>query len=144
MHAGFGLGRLHHIFSRRMRERIVLGAMDAGFRHFDLAPAYGDGLVERELGRILGLRRAQVHIATKFGIPFRPIGALPMPAYFFLRAAGKAMRTSFGARYGERDFRPQTLIRSLDASLRRLRTDYVDLLLVHEPLSLDQFRALGE
>ena len=33
--AGFGLGRLHHVVSASTRERIVLGACDAGFSHFD-------------------------------------------------------------------------------------------------------------
>lgn len=144
MDAGFGLGRLHHIWTRRMRETVVLGAIDAGFRHFDLAPAYGDGLTERELGRTLAARREQVHIATKFGIPFRAIGELPIPLYYSIRVAGKVLRTSFGAEYDRRDFSPQALVRSLEESLRRLQTDYIDLLLVHEPMSLDQFGLLGD
>lgn len=144
MQAGFGLGRLHHLFFQRERSRVVLGAIDAGFRHFDLAPVYGDGLAERELGRILGKRRAQVSITTKFGIPFRAVGELPMPVYFAVRTAGKLLRTSFGADYSRRDFTPKTLVSSLEASLRRLRTDYVDYLLIHEPLTLDEYRAMGD
>lgn len=135
---------MHHVFFRRQRERIVLGALDAGFRHFDLAPVYGEGLAERELGRILGERRAKVAIATKYGIPFRAIGELSIPVYLALRAAGKVLSRSFGAEYGRRDFRPQALVSSLEASLRRLRTDYVDYLLVHEPVSLDEFRTAGD
>jgi predicted oxidoreductase len=122
----------------------VRAAIDAGFKHFDLAPAYGDGLLEREFGRIAQGRRASVHIATKFGIPFKPIGDLPSPAYFLLRAAGKALRTSLGAQYDRRDFSPKALIASLDSSLRRLRTDHVDLLLVHEPRSLAEFKSLAD
>jgi hypothetical protein len=144
MQAGFGLGRLHHVFSAHDRERIVLGAIDAGFRHFDLAPAYGDGLAERELGRILGSRRPAVSITTKFGIPVRPIGELPMPVYFALRAGGKALRTSFGANYRRRDFSPKELVASLEASLRRMRTDYVDYLLAHEPTNIEQCRSLRD
>lgn len=144
MNAGFGLGRLHHLYLRKDRERVVRGALDAGFRHFDLAPAYGDGLLEREVGRILRSRRAEVTLTTKYGIPFRPIGLLPMPIYFALRAAGKITSRSLGANYAKRDFSPRALVASLDASLRRLRTDYVDYLLVHEPLALDEFRGLSD
>jgi aryl-alcohol dehydrogenase-like predicted oxidoreductase len=50
---GFGLGRLHHVLSGAERERIVLGAIDAGIEHFDVAAAYGDGLCEAEAGRLL-------------------------------------------------------------------------------------------
>lgn len=143
MQAGFGLGRLHHLFSRVQRERVVLGAMDAGFRHFDLAPAYGDGLAERELGRILGNRRADITITTKFGIPFRAIGEFPMPVYFGLRVADRILKTKFGADYTRRTFTPQLVVASLEASLRRLRTDHVDYLLIHEPLSLGEFRTMS-
>jgi D-threo-aldose 1-dehydrogenase len=144
MHAGFGLGRLHHLFTRRRREEVVLGAIEAGFRHFDLAPAYGDGLAERELGRVLGGKRADVTITTKFGIPFSAIGELPMPAYLALRAAERVLPTPLGAKYGQRDFSSRTLVSSLEDSLRRMRTDYVDYLLVHEPMSIEQFRTLGD
>lgn len=144
MRAGFGLGRLHHVFSSAARRRVILSAIDAGFRHFDLAPAYGDGLAERELGRALRGRRHGVRIATKYGIPFRAIGELPSPIYLGLRVAAKTLRTSLGASYDRRDFGPAALVASLENSLRRLRTDYVDYLLVHEPTSLEQFRTLGD
>lgn len=141
MHAVFGLGRLHHVFRRRDRERIVLSALDAGFSEFDLAPAYGDGMTECDVGRFLHSRHGAA-ITTKFGIPFRPIGELPTGVYLGIRAAGKVLRTSFGARYTERTFSPESLRDSLEASLRRLRADHVDCLLIHEPHTLDQFRAL--
>jgi D-threo-aldose 1-dehydrogenase len=143
MQAGFGLGRLHHVLSRGGRERIVLSALDAGFRHFDVAPAYGDGLAERELGRILDNRRDGVTITTKYGIPFRPIGELPTPVYFGLRALGQATRVSFGAKYGQRNFVSQVMVASLENSLRRLRTDHVDHFLVHDPRDISEFRALA-
>ena len=142
MDAVFGLGHLHHVLGRHDRERIVLSAIDAGFNQFDLAPAYGDGMTEREVGRFLKSRR-DIAITTKFGIPLRPIGELPAGVYFGIRAAGKLLRTSFGARYSKRDFSPQALRDSLVSSLRRLRRNHVDCLLIHEPLTLDQFRALG-
>ncbi len=146
MRAGFGLGRLHHLFSRADRSRVVGAALDAGFGHFDVAPAYGEGLAERELGRVLreAGARDRVTITTKFGIPFRAIGQLPMSVYFALRAVGKITKKPVGANYARRDFSPGVAVASLDASLRRLGTDRVDYLLVHEPLSLEEFRRLGD
>lgn len=142
MRAGFGLGRIHHLFSTGDRTRLIEAALEAGFTHFDTAPAYGDGLSERELGRVLGSRRAGVTITTKFGIPGGAIGTLPGPIFLGLRAAGKVIRRPFGARYDRRDFSPAALTAGLDASLRRLNTDYVDFLLVHEPQTLDAYRDL--
>lgn len=142
--AGFGLGRLHHVFSRRHRESIVRTAMDEGFAHFDVAPVYGDGFVERELGRFLAQRRTDVTITTKFGIPFRAIGELPPAIYHGLRAAGKICCRSFGADYNRRDFGPRAAVASLEASLRRLRSEYIDYFLVHEPLALDEFSILAD
>ena len=144
MQAGFGLGRLHHLIGSQQRQEVVLGAIDAGFTHFDLAPAYGDGLLERAFAKAIGNRREGITIATKFGIPFRPIGELPTPIYFAVRAAGKLLKTSFGAQYDRRDFTPKAATASLEQSLRRLRTDRIDLLLVHEPQNLEQFRTLGD
>lgn len=142
MDAVFGVGRLHHLFSGAERARVIHAALDAGFRTFDLAPASGDGLAERELGRVLK-NRSDVAITTKFGIPFRAIGELPSPIYFGMRVAAKALRTSFGAAYDQRDFSPQVMLKSLEDSLRRLKRDHIDCLLVHEPMTLDQYRALG-
>ncbi len=145
MKAGFGLGRLHHVISSKTRERIVLGAIDAGFSHFDLAPCYGDGFVEREVGRLLGHRRTSVNLATKFGIPYRHIGDWPTPFYFLAKAGTKLFLPSYGANYQERVFDASSLISSLDSSLRRLRTDYVDYLFIHEPRhrsDLDNIRDL--
>jgi hypothetical protein len=62
--------------------------------------------------------------------------------YFSIRAVGKALGASFGARYSQRHFSPLALVRSLEQSLRRLQTDYVDVLFVHDPLSLASYANL--
>jgi hypothetical protein len=138
---GFGLGKLHHVTSRAKRERIVLGAYDAGLRHFDLAAAYGDGLCEAEVGRILGSRRASVSLATKFGIPCRSLGGRNIPLYFAGKALRKAFSPSYGREYGLRDFSPEAAVRGLEQSLRFLRTDYLDCLFLHEPRDERDFDA---
>lgn len=140
---GFGLGRLHHVWSRQRRERIVMRAIDAGFSHLDVAPAYGDGLCESEVGRILGARRHAVSIASKFGISCSNWGARNEPLYYARKVAGSLFSSTYGMEYTFRDFSASTAVASLEASLRRLRSDYIDYFFVHEPLGLDDLTAAG-
>ncbi len=85
---------------------VVATALDAGINFFDTADMYGNGLSEEFLGRALGRRRSEVIIATKFGNPIE----------------GKAG----GAR-------PDYVRKALDASLKRLGTDRIDLYQLHLP-----------
>ncbi len=82
--------------------------VSAGGTLVDTAAAYGEGASERVLGSLLGdvLAREELVIATKAG--------------FTVRGGARVTDTSRGA-----------LLRDLDASLRRLGTDYVDLWQVH-------------
>jgi aryl-alcohol dehydrogenase-like predicted oxidoreductase len=97
-------------FGRRLdlagTRAVVEAALAAGITFLDTADVYGDGDSERFLGEVLEGRREQVVLATKFG--FGGGGS----------AAG-----------GSREF----IRRSLDASLERLRTNYVDLYYYHRP-----------
>jgi aryl-alcohol dehydrogenase-like predicted oxidoreductase len=86
---------------------VVDAALDSGILLFDTADVYGGTQSEEFLGRALGARRARVAVATKFGIP--------------LNNSGRAI--------GKDDVR-----RALEDSLRRLRTDYIDLYQLHRPL----------
>lgn len=83
--------------------RLLRVARDHGMNLIDTAPAYG--IAEERIGRLIDDRESWV-IATKFGEQF----------------------TEGVSRF---DFSSRALRESLDASLRRLRTDRVDLLLVH-------------
>jgi aryl-alcohol dehydrogenase-like predicted oxidoreductase len=82
---------------------VVEAALGSGITHFDTAESYGDGDSERFLGELLEGRREDVVIATKFG---------------WRRKAGGS---------------PDYVRRAIDASLERLRTDYVDLYYYHRP-----------
>lgn len=83
-------------------------ALEIGVNFFDTADMYSDGLSEEVLGRALGdfTRREEVVIATKVYFPTGP---------------GK----------NERGLSRLHILRSIDASLRRLGTDYVDLYQIH-------------
>ena len=85
-------------------------AIDLGITCFDTAATYGGGDSERMYGRALGARRKDVVLITKCGIGYadRP-GALG------------------------RDSRRGPVLASIDESLQRLRTDYVDVYLIHLP-----------
>ena len=128
----FGTSRLHYM-GHRERQRLLAAAAGLGFVHFDTSPAYGDGLAETELGQFLGNQRDRFVIATKYGIPADPImerwSSLVPP----LRIVGALAR-----RIGFRQYRmpPLTaagLRESAERSLRRLKTDRIDILLLHEP-----------
>jgi aryl-alcohol dehydrogenase-like predicted oxidoreductase len=86
----------------------IRAAVDAGAGWIDTAPFYGWGRAEELVGRALDGRRDDVLLCTKCGT---------------VREPGVSSRT---------DNRPETIRADLDASLRRLRTDYVDLLLIHD------------
>jgi aryl-alcohol dehydrogenase-like predicted oxidoreductase len=84
-------------------------ALDLGCNFLDTAEVYGPFTNEELLGRALQGRRAEVVIATKFG--FRIEG-------------GKQVGS-------ERDSRPEHIREAVEGSLRRLRTDHIDLLYQH-------------
>ncbi len=89
----------------------VRRAFDLGVNCFDTAPAYGSGHSEEMLARALGERRKDVILVTKCGIaPAQP---------------GRAGSNRNSSREGIRT--------DVEASLKRLNTDYTDVLLVHWP-----------
>ncbi len=79
---GFGCAQLLRLPRRRDRRRLLDAAFDAGLRHFDVARMYGLGMAEGEVGRFARDRRAEISIATKFGIdpPRRTMARLQAPA----------------------------------------------------------------
>ena len=88
---------------------VVHAALDAGVTLLDTADSYGDrGGSETFLGEILQGRRDEVVLATKFG-------------------------SDMGGRPGEARGGRRYLRRALEASLRRLRTDHIDLYQLHRP-----------
>jgi D-threo-aldose 1-dehydrogenase len=135
---GFGTTSLLALGSERERQDLLHVALDAGITHFDTAPYYGYGEAEMILGRFIKDRRDEVTITTKFGIqPPRLAGGgsvagavkrlvknLGPVRKLLARQAGKMVqRAAFSA---------DDAAKSLEASLRALQTDHIDIYLLHE------------
>jgi aryl-alcohol dehydrogenase-like predicted oxidoreductase len=90
-------------------ERVVHAAISRGVNLIDTADSYGNrGGSEEALGRILGDKRKEIVLATKFGLPMDEAGTL--------RGASR--------RY---------VLQAVEASLKRLRTEWIDLYQLHRP-----------
>jgi D-threo-aldose 1-dehydrogenase len=136
---GFGTSLLMARLGRRASVRLLEVAHESGIIHFDTARAYGYGEAESAVGEFLAGRRDAVTVTTK-------VGLLPPRNSRGLRAAkalarvavsrAPALRTRLRARAETMvvsgHFEPREARLSLETSLRELRTDAVDVLLLHE------------
>lgn len=145
---GFGCAPILGSVDAATADRAIGVALDEGIGHFDTAPSYGYGEGEAFLGRRLVRHRDRVTIATKFGIRARPLATLARPIKGLVRQMLKSRtsrRDPGGPAPRVRANRVSSLLHerveltgpamraSLERSLRALRTDYVDILLLHEP-----------
>src|ERR1044072_4910090 len=104
----FGCGAVGGLMTRGApadQERAVARAIEAGVNHFDTAPAYGDGASEQNVGRVFATLKPDVILSTKVRVP--------------------AQRPDIGA----------AIAASLDASLKRLRRDHVDVFQLHNTIA---------
>ncbi|MBB2985938.1 aryl-alcohol dehydrogenase-like predicted oxidoreductase [Terracoccus luteus] len=110
-------------FGRRLDQdattAVVRAALDAGITLFDTADIYGMGASEEQLGVALGAERENVVVATKFGMD---------------------MQGANGPDWGSRGSR-RYVRKAVEASLRRLGTDWIDLYQLHRP---DPHTPVGE
>lgn len=114
--AGLGCNNFARKIDQAASTEVVQAALDSGITFFDTADCYGygdhpfsgAGHSEEFLGQALGSHRAEVVIATKFGLP---------------------MGDDPSHRGGGHDW----VHRACEGSLRRLGTDYIDLYMIHLP-----------
>jgi aryl-alcohol dehydrogenase-like predicted oxidoreductase len=89
--------------------KVIHQALDLGITLFDTADTYGErGGSETCMGQILGDNRKQIVLATKFGMPMDDVG----------------VKVGGSRRY---------IMSEVEDSLRRLRTDWIDLYQIHQP-----------
>jgi aryl-alcohol dehydrogenase-like predicted oxidoreductase len=107
---GLGCMNLSHAYgtppSTKDAENLLLRALDLGITHFDTAALYGFGKNETLVGQVLSPLRDQIFLASKCGMT---------------GVDGKRVI----------DGRPETLRRTCDEALQRLRTDRIDLYYLH-------------
>lgn len=140
---GFGCSRIGGMSAAGPRRndtvRLLHAALDRGINFFDTADAYAEGDSERLLGEAFTRRRHQVILATKGGYVFEEqtvtAGRLQpaLGALRRVRAKIDAKVLGRGDRFSQQDFSPGYLTRAVEGSLRRLRTDYIDLYQLHAP-----------
>jgi aryl-alcohol dehydrogenase-like predicted oxidoreductase len=107
---GLGCMNLSHAYGTppapEAAESLLLRALDLGVTHFDTAALYGFGNNETLVGRVLAPHRNQIFLASKCGMT---------------GVDGKRVI----------DGRPETIMRTCDEALQRLRTDRIDLYYLH-------------
>lgn len=136
---GFGCAGLMARLNRRQSAELLRTALGSGITHFDTARLYGYGEAESVLGEVLAGRRASVTVTSKIGI-------LPPQRSGFLTAARgvtrklaalhptlrRMLRNRAASMVRSGVFDIPSITKSLETSLRELRTDYLDILLLHE------------
>lgn len=142
---GFGSGAL--LSKRRTRRealRLLEAAMDCGVTYFDTARMYGAGRAESILGELTARKREGLILASKAGI-------LPQSRALHVRAMGRSIRLLHKVAPSSRNYLPvpSTSVprfgafgllefrKSVETSLKELRTDYLDILLLHECSAAD-------
>jgi aryl-alcohol dehydrogenase-like predicted oxidoreductase len=140
---GFGCARIGGIFEsagRKATVGVLQRAVDEGIRLFDTEDMYAQGNSERLLGEALKGRRDRVVIATKFGyvVPSSTrwasrVKPLLKPIVVRLGRRARAAPKVGAGQVWLQDFSPAHIQASVEASLRRLHTDYLDIYQLHSP-----------
>ena len=99
-------------------DRILNSVLDAGINYIDVAADYGEA--EGHIGRCIANRRKEFYLASKCGCP-------PDVSKF-----GPTERTRYGVPLPRlHDYSRENIIKTFDQSLRRMKTDYIDVLQFH-------------
>jgi aryl-alcohol dehydrogenase-like predicted oxidoreductase len=105
---GLGCNNFSVRIDREAARKVLHRALDLGITLIDTADLYGKGGSETFLGELMGHRRKQIVLATKFGM---------------------AMDEARGLVGASRRY----IVTAVEASLKRLQTDYIDLYQLHKP-----------
>ena len=124
---GFGgapLGNLYAPISDETAQKTLAAAWDAGIRVFDTAPFYGFGLSEERFARALAEKpRNDYVLSTKIGRVLEDCRPEDVPESHFFDTPNRTFRY---------DYSYDGVMRSHEDSLRRLKLDRIDILLVHD------------
>jgi len=138
---GLGCARIGGVFQSNARGFLDLlsFAFDSGVNFFDTADMYSQGESESLIGKALRGKRDRVVIASKAGysLPSRRrwagrIKPLLRPLVQLLKIRRDQLPSGSRGALSQ-DFSPTYLQAAVEGSLRRLRTDYLDILQLHSP-----------
>ncbi|MCY4643171.1 MAG: aldo/keto reductase [Bacteriovoracales bacterium] len=102
---GYGFGPM----DESKAQNLIHASLERGLNLFDTAPLYGKGLSEKRLGKALTGRREKAFIVSKCGLTWKDSGRI------------------------DHDNDPKVCQKMLEQSLRDLRTDFIDLYMIHHP-----------
>jgi aryl-alcohol dehydrogenase-like predicted oxidoreductase len=143
---GFGCASVMGRVGKKKSLYAMQMAYELGVRHFDIARSYGYGEAEDVLGRFVKQKRDKLTITTKFGINppknqkilsvVKPIARVVFEKFPALRSkishkTDRILPTGL--------FSKDNVKKSLNDSLRALKTDYVDFFMLHDCYSKDIF-----
>lgn len=149
---GYGCVRLTSCKSLSEAQSLVKHVISAGIRYFDTAPSYGRGYSEKILGTCLqhsGLRREDLIIATKLGGFAQKNSKIPIALALAFKELQRRLRNTrpnkllldtsaqASAQSGpisSYEVNIDDVKASVHRSLKLLKTDYIDILLLHEAL----------
>lgn len=154
----FGCAKVAGSVDKRESAIAIKKALECGINHFDLARCYGYGEAESFVAKTLSVPRDQIVLATKFGIEATPFSRLLRP----LKVVGRRLNNKCGKPMISTGVSPtplttaklsylkqklgnmllqrrkitcELMLKSVEMSLRQMRTDYLDYFFVHEPHS---------
>ena len=143
---GFGCASLGSRIGARQGIETLERAYEAGVTWYDVAPSYGDGMAESIWGEFASGKRDRVCVCTKVGMRPPKTSAtmrLMKPLSRIAVAAAPALKR-YASKVRPAPFKvplSAELIRSsVEESLGRLRTDYVDVLALHRPTAEELVR----
>jgi len=144
---GYGCSSLMGAMGRAESLAILEAAFDAGIRHFDVAPMYGYGQAESVVGEFLAGHRSETTVTTKYGIsPAKRQGLISLarsvarPVVKAMPGLKRGLTTAAAKATGggpKASFTAAEARESLDRSLRELRTDRIDIWLLHDATLAD-------
>lgn len=148
---GFGCAPIMGAVGGKKAKNAIECAIDNGVNHFDLGRSYGFGEAEKFVGQIIKPYRKNIIISSKFGIkpnfkakvlvPFKPLVREMLELKKSIYNKKNALivvnnSNNFKAdRFHNRiELNVNEMKKSLEESLKALRTDYLDYFFIHEPL----------
>ena len=122
---GTTFGNMYSALSEQEGLNVLDAAFAAGVRYFDTAPLYGYGLSETRLGPGLArYHRDEIVLSSKVG--YTLVERRPGDDYVDLFIDAPELTSYF-------DFSRDAVLRSIEGSLERLKTDRLDMVLIHDP-----------